>query len=539
MLKLSIILFCLTVSSCSIRFVGKKSSSRNNSSGKKAIKISDTLRSGKIMEYKDFKNWENEYLEDLNFDIFIDSNGSRTGILNSKNKTQQDTKISKNIFKKQEIKHKDMNTMLKQLEGIFDKNLDSNNQDDEVNAVIVQLSSEKITNITQGEIDIIKEEPQAEEASVMMNYPKIKKRTLSSSSLVKLELVGFDDISSLEKDNAIQDSIMSFAKSCDIFLSRPNSDVKTKNIQLGTGKDWEDVCLKLKKFKTTEINKTNAINYYMENFMPVKIYQKTGFFREKDTGTFTGYYELDLEGSERETSKYQYPIYAMPSECKTRQCATRSQINDGKLSGRGLELFWSDNPLDIYLLQIQGSGVVLLEDGKYARVGFAGTNKRSGKNVFSYMSNKCIPKCKARLDEIIEWFDKNPEKGNDVIAHTDSYIFFRKLDNNGDGAIGAQGVPLTPSRSIAVDNRYIPYGTPIWLETNVAIKNPESDLYVKMSRMLIAQDTGEAIKGPIRGDIFFGHGTKAKYLAEKQKFTGNYYILVPKNLVEKNKVKAR
>jgi membrane-bound lytic murein transglycosylase A len=545
---LALVVLSFIVSSCSIRIGShKKKKSQAYKSKNDSNSISNILRDGKIVEYKDFKNWENKYLEDLKFDIFLDSSGSQVAILNKQNQKKPHELIkSKKIIFSNPLPSSNIDKDEERLDSLMKKieNLNSRekNNDREVDSIIISFMSDKInetikSSSAQNEnMSEYSSENQGDELSQNFSNKPIKSEKLGENRVIMIKSVDYKDIPNFTKDVSIGDAIFSFAKSCDIFVNRSGAEISTKNLSLGTASDWHEVCKKIKLFKDKRLNQDTALKYFVENFIPIKIYNKS-YSSLTDQGTFTGYYELDLEASEKRTNKYKFPIYSIPNECKTKQCATRNDIRKGSISGRGLEMFYAKNPFDIYMLQIQGSGIILLEDGKYARVGFGGTNRRSGTNIFSYMRDKCIPKCKARLNEILDWFEENPERGEEVLAKNDSYIFFRILENNGDGAFGAQGVSLTPSRSIAVDNLYIPYGVPVFVDTNFAIKTPDNS-YVKASRLFVAQDTGSAIKGPIRADIFFGHGTKARYLAEKQHFPGSYYMLVPRSIVEQRKIKV-
>jgi len=523
-IKFTILSLLLCLASCRVKF-GHGKGNKKKYNVVKHESIYDIFRNGKKIEYIGFKDWKNEYLDDINFDIFVNSNGSRVGILNN-------TKVNYggSLMFKNNVTQVQLNDLLKEVDNQANLNW---RKDDEVNSILTYFNAKKINaifmqNIVAGENFINTDEEK-------YYYGNEREKSLGSNSKVKLIVKNFSDIDNFTKDQKIADSVISFARSCDVFLSQPDRPVETKNISLGKAEDWHDVCLNIKKFKLSGLDANMARNYFQKNFIPVKVYQnKSGKYDAN--GTFTGYYELDLSGSEKKDNVYKYPIYSLPPECKNSQCKTRGEINDGKLSGRGLELYWAKSPLDIFLLQIQGSGIISLDNGSFGRVGFAGSNRRRGSNIFLHMKKKCIPKCNASLPEIIEWFDENPNEGNDLLSHTDSYVFFRKLPNNGDGAIGSQGVPLIPSRSMAVDRTIIPYGVPLWVQTHIAVKD-FSNSYIKMSRMMIAQDSGDAIQGAVRGDIFYGHGTKAKYLAEKQKFPGVYFMLIPKNVISKVRVK--
>lgn len=516
MLKILVILTLL--SSCTIDFTSRRAT-RDRSNKEK---ISTILGSARKVEHVEFENWRNHYLDDLKFDVFIDEKGSKVGIWNKEVYNPNSTTISKL-------------TVAEQLDKImkrFEKSAEITwTNEKEINKIFIELNDDKIDRLLNQPFEETKKDSENKR-----KHRQSGEKYLGSNRKIKLVTKSFSDLQSWENDLKISDAVIAFTKSCDIFAKIGKTPMETKNLRLGTADLWYDTCAKLKEFTSSgEITNEQTRQYFEENFTPVKVYQSR-FGKYTDVGLFTGYYELDLPGSIEKTSVYKYPIYALPPECKTGSCVTREQIFDGKLDNRGLELYYAKSNFDIFMLQIQGSGVVSFEDGKFGRVGFGGTNKRGGRNIFAYMKKKCIPKCNANLGEIIEWFESNPEGGMDVLAKSDSYVFFRKLDNNGDGAVGASGIPLVPSRSLAVDDNFIPYGVPVWVETYIAVKDGNG-YFTRIKRLFVAQDTGEAIVGSVRADVFYGHGPKARYLAEKQKFDGIYYMLIPNNVIPYVKVK--
>lgn len=524
-----ILAFLLNISSCQLKFGREDSyySYKQKQKRKKNEALADIVGSNRKIEHKKFGDWENKYLNDIKFEIFIDSNGSRIGVVSDDD--EKDDEFTKKI-KFSKISTKDpVDLILKEIESKY------HNLPDDKNLIrtIVQLDKDYINDKLSLTFEV-KNQKIKQITEDGLYSPKNSGKIIGKNNKIKLSIADFDDLKNWNNDK-MKDAILSFMKSCDVFGNRGNSELKTKNLSLSTANKWYSTCQKIKNYTdNSEIDDKMAKSFFEENFVPIKVYQGS-FGKFTDRGIFTGYYELDLEGSKEKSWRYPYPVYALPKECKNSKCATRRQIYDGKLNGRDLELAWAKSYIDIFFMQIQGSGVVMFDDDTFARVGFAGTNRRSGANVFKYMKKKCLPKCNANLTEMIEWFEVNPKEGMNVLAQSDSYVFFRKLDNNGDGAVGAQGIPLIPSRSIAVDNEMIPYGVPIWMQTHIPVKKLDGT-WLDLNRLVVAQDTGDAIVGAIRADIFFGHGTKAKYLAEKTKFDGSYYLLVPKNIVNDIKV---
>ncbi len=264
-------------------------------------------------------------------------------------------------------------------------------------------------------------------------------------------------------------------------------------------------------------------------------------------GLFTGYYEAELRGSKRRGGPFQTPIYARPADLVTADLGAfkdewkgdrisgrvvrgrlkpypdRARIEAGALKGRGLELLWVDDPIDAFFLHIQGSGRVRMTDGSILRLGFAGKNGRAYRAIGrDLVAGGAIAKEALSMESIRAWLKENPAQGRALMARNDSFIFFRKV--TGGGPIGAQGVALTPGRSLAVDPKFVPYGAPLWLDTKKPLgRGP-------LRRLVVAQDTGGAIKGPVRGDLFWGAGRDAAALAGAMKSTGRAYLLLPKAL---------
>jgi membrane-bound lytic murein transglycosylase A len=241
-------------------------------------------------------------------------------------------------------------------------------------------------------------------------------------------------------------------------------------------------------------------------------------------GLFTGYYETELNGSRRRQGRYQTPIYRRPPEFGGANRFSRAEIEDGALTGRGLELFWVDDPVDAFFLEIQGSGRMRLRDGSAVRVGYDGQNGLPYVPVGRLLVERgIIPRSKATMQTIRDWMNQHPAAGAALRRENPSYVFFREL--RGDGPIGAEGVVLTAERSIAVDRAFIGLGIPIWVEADERFVSAEP-----VRRLVVSQDTGGAIKGPVRGDLFWGTGTAAAARAGVMNARGQYYVLLPRSI---------
>lgn len=263
-------------------------------------------------------------------------------------------------------------------------------------------------------------------------------------------------------------------------------------------------------------------------------------------GLFTGYYEPELRGSERRGGVYQTPIFRPPEnlitidlgafrdDLKGQQIVgqlagrsvvpvpTRVEIERGALSGRNLEMIWVDSPVDAFFLHIQGSGRVIMDDGRIVRLGYAGKNGRPYFAIGRELIRRgAIAEEQMSMQAIRSWLAAHPQEADEVMAKNPSFVFFRQVD--GSGPVGAQNAVLTPERSLAVDPAFIPLGAPLWLDTTGDPANREP-----VRRLVVAQDTGGAIKGPVRGDLFWGSGAAAGDRAGAMRDRGRQYILLPR-----------
>lgn len=274
---------------------------------------------------------------------------------------------------------------------------------------------------------------------------------------------------------------------------------------------------------------------------------------------FTGYYEPELRGSRTRGGRYTVPLYGRPADLVTvdlgqfrdelkgqrivgrvrqgalRPYATRAEIEAGALhgikheDGGSLELVWVDDAVDAFFLQIQGSGRVVLEDGSVLRVGFAERNGHPyvaiGREL---VAQGIMTREQVSMQSIREWLAANPDTAAELMNRNPSFVFFRTLPSSTspeDGPFGSEGVPLTPGRSLAVDRNFLPMGLPIWLEADDPINSGQ-----RLRRLLIAQDTGGAIRGPVRGDVFWGFGADAAERAGRMRSAGRYWILLPRDV---------
>jgi membrane-bound lytic murein transglycosylase A len=260
-------------------------------------------------------------------------------------------------------------------------------------------------------------------------------------------------------------------------------------------------------------------------------------------GLFTGYYEAAARGARLPHGPYRFPLLRRPPDLVTvdlgafrpawRGERTAGRVKDGRLipypsraeieagaldAGR-LALVWLDDPVDRFFLQIQGSGRVALAEGGVMQVQYDGQNGHPYVAIGKLLADRgAIPRADVTMAAIRAWLAAHPVEGKALMAENPSYVFFREGDGN--GPIGSEGVVLTPGRSVAVDASFLPLGVPLWLDLD--------DGGAPLRRLVVAQDTGGAIRGPVRGDLFWGYGAEAERRAGIMRAHGAYYILLPK-----------
>ncbi len=303
---------------------------------------------------------------------------------------------------------------------------------------------------------------------------------------------------------------------------------------------WEIICNNI-----PELSDLAVKDFYEDLFVPFKIINDDG----SESGLITGYYEPLLKGSRTQSERYPYPIYSAPDDLVSvdtdqhpslkdyrgiaRESAgqyvpyyTRKEIEEGLVNLSGKELFWVADKVELFFLQIQGSGRIELEDGEIVRVGFEKSNGHPYRSIGRILVERGeLPLSKASMQGIKNWGRENPTRLDDLLRQNPSYVFFRNLPQTLGGPIGSLGVPLTPERSIAVDNRYVPAGFPVFIDTT----RPNSEQL--LARLMYAQDRGGAIKGAIRADYFWGFGDEAGRLAGSMKQRVAMWVLIPKSLV--------
>lgn len=361
----------------------------------------------------------------------------------------------------------------------------------------------------------------------------------------------YSALSDWEKDH-FEGFLQAFGRSCARLLKAdPDRDVGTDAISM-TASDWTDVCANL----PNDADQKEIQQYFETNFTPFSVQDVSkntgnGDLNDSFDGLFTGYFEAELKGARVSSETFSTPIYARPnnlvtvdlgrfdpdlkgkgvvgavSEGRLIPYPTRGEIEAGSLKDQGLEILWIDDPVDVFLLQVQGSGRVILPDGDVVRVGFAAHNGHGYRSIGRHLIDQGeLESHEASWQGIRKWIDANPDQSAALFAHNPRFIFFRELQ--GEGPIGAEGVALTPMRSLAVDTRYVPLGVPLWLDTTVPGGSEDP-----LRRLMVAQDKGGAIKGVVRGDFFWGYGAAALAKAGRMKSRGRYFLLLPKGVADR------
>ncbi len=272
--------------------------------------------------------------------------------------------------------------------------------------------------------------------------------------------------------------------------------------------DWRALC-------RTARTAGNARDFFELFFKPVLI-------EDGGPALFTGYFEPELDGALTRDDRFRFPLYRLPPDRGEGPWLTRRQIEEeDALEDQGLEIAWVDDPVELFFLQVQGSGRIRLPGGGTLRVGYGGNNGRDYSSIGAELVARGIYEPHQVSAAVIQnWVRRNPEEGRELLWTNESFVFFRELQDLDArlGPLGAMNRSVTPLRTIAVDPAIIPLGAPVWIEK----EGP-----APMHRLMVAQDTGSAIKGAQRADIFFGTGSSAGRQAGRIRHGGRLVVLLP------------
>ncbi len=318
---------------------------------------------------------------------------------------------------------------------------------------------------------------------------------------------------------AAERALAAFRMSCPVLIKRSDASGLTK------AADWQPLCAEAATLATGA-----AASFFQTRF---------AWLRVGDGKTFaTGYFEPEIRGSRTRQPGYEVPVYGLPADLVrcTRadgtsgrgmldpagQCVAypdRAAIEDGALANRGLEIAWAADPVELFFLEVQGSGRLALPDGGVMRIGYAGQNGRDYVAIGRLLRQRnALPPGGATMAGIVDWIHAHPAEGKALMRENPSYVFFKEVV--GEGPLGSLGVPVTPRASVAVDPNYIPLGAPVFVE----LDRPEA------SGLWVAQDIGGAIKGANRVDTFWGAGDAAKAIAGGMSASGRAWVLVPRGI---------
>lgn len=361
-----------------------------------------------------------------------------------------------------------------------------------------------------------------------------------------LRAVSFQDLPGWEADDHSA-ALGALQRSCTALEERADDEPMDTAALGGRVGDWRAVCTAAAGLEGAD----KAREFFEAHFAP---YEARNGAKAEDL--FTGYFEPELRGARQADGRYAVPVYARPHDLVTvdlglfrsalvgermagrvadgalKPYATRAEIDGGALAAQGLELVWVDDPIDAFFLHIQGSGRIVFEDGTTRRLAYAATNGHSYVAIGRRLVDLgALSREDVSMQTIRDWLTANPERASEVMHENASYVFFRWLEEEQatDGPVGAQKVALTAGRSLAVDRRFVPMTVPVWLESAAPDPDPAREDR-PLRRLMVAQDSGGAIRGPVRGDVFWGTGAEAGAVAGRMKHAGRYWLLLPRGL---------
>jgi len=350
-----------------------------------------------------------------------------------------------------------------------------------------------------------------------------------SAPAVSFDAVSWSKLPGWRADDALA-AWPALVNSCSAIHSRP---------------EWSSFCAAVVASSPSDAEFARA--FIEQQLTAYRITRVTGRKRET-TGLVTGYYEPLLHGSRERSEQYATPLYRRPDdllivdlasvipELKGRRVRGRLEGNKvvpyfsrgetrGAASLAGREIVWIDNALDAFMLEVQGSGRVQLTTGETIRLQYEDQNGHPYRSIGKYLADQGVmPIEQVNMPAIRAWLAANPQRLNEVLDSNPSVVFFREgaLDDPSVGPKGALGVPLTAGRSIAVDPKFLPLGAPMFLSTT------QPGTALPLQRLVVAQDTGGAIRGPVRADLFFGFGAEAGAQAGMMKYDGEMWLLWPR-----------
>jgi membrane-bound lytic murein transglycosylase A len=336
----------------------------------------------------------------------------------------------------------------------------------------------------------------------------------STEPRVAMAPISFNEIAGWGEDKQ-GEALVAFRTSCPKLSTAPDTKIATDGgAKVITSAEWRRICEQASRVNANDDRAARA--FFEDNFRPLVV---------QAAGKFTGYFEPEMRGSRVPSRLFTVPVYRRPADLTDQPYYTRAEIEQGALKGKGLEIAWVQDPVALFEVQVQGNGRINLAEGGVLSLSYDGSNNRPYTAIGSVLVDMGVMRKDAvTWPAIRDWLKRHPQEARDVMRKNERYIFFK--DSKGASTAGSEGVPLTAQRSLAVDITLTPYGTPIWIDTvrPVARRPGATEPY---RRLTIAQDTGTAIQGPARADIFFGGGTQAAEVAGRMVSEGRVIVLVP------------
>ncbi len=350
-----------------------------------------------------------------------------------------------------------------------------------------------------------------------------------------LERQRFEDLRGWASDDH-DAALQVFRRSCSEILQERSGF--RRQVEFGGAKsDWVELC-------SSSLVAGSARSFFEKHFTPFRVIDK-----RRPEGLFTGYYEPEAEGSRTPGKTFSVPIYRRPADLvrfdqeqkdisgldygrlvdgKPEPYFSRKEIEQGALTGQSLELAWLKDWADGFFIHIQGSGRIRFADGSVKRLSYSAKSGRSYTAIGALLVKRAaLTREQMSMQTIRSWMREHPAEARHLMWENESFVFFRaaQLEDPSLGALGAQHVQLTPERSLAIDRKVWMFGTPVWLETSYP--SPVDGKPLSFKRLFIAQDTGTAIVGYARGDVFWGFGEDAARIAGQMKSSGNMSVLLP------------
>ena len=356
-------------------------------------------------------------------------------------------------------------------------------------------------------------------------------QTTHQSDLTKTPVV-FEALKGFENQD-LTAAALSFQHSCQRLIDSPTLSHKVVNQQ-----EWLPIC---QKFLDLNSLTSGTFKHFLKENFTIEQHSSNN----KYNGFLTGYFQPEIEVSKTKTDLYRYPIYRRPADLiviedlatftpraqgiriagtvtqgTLKPYFTRAEITLGALANKGHEIAWAKDHIDLFFMHIQGSGRLVFKEGSPLDVSYDGTNGMA----YTAIGRALIERGEIALENMSmgalkDWLRANPDQAQALLNTNASYVFFKECDRCAQGPIGAQNTPLTALGSLAVDPHYIPLGSLIWIET---------DHDIIAQRLVVAQDVGGAIKGPLRGDFYCGSGPRAGEIAGPLKAQASFYSLIPK-----------